>query len=71
MKIWIVCQLFAFILLLFVPAIAVMLFAALVIGGSAWFVGLGLVALALNAAVVWAKPVRGLIGRKLDSIARS
>jgi hypothetical protein len=70
MKLRIVVEVFAFILFLFLPSIAVMLFAGFILKSSAWFIGLGLPVLLVNGLATFLKPMRGLIGSRLDTIAR-
>ena len=54
---------------LFVPAIAVLLLVGLVTGQAWWFTVIGLPALIVNAAIVFAKPQRDRVWRWLRAIA--
>ena len=65
-----VLRIFAFMLFIFTPSIAVMLFAAFVLKDTWYFQMLGLPALIVNGLVTFVKPVRGMIGRKLNGIAK-
>jgi hypothetical protein len=65
----IAAKIFAFLNLLFVPAIAVLLLVAFVSGETWWFAFLGLPALFVNAVVVFARPQRQRIWRKVNRIA--
>ena len=69
MKLLAVFRIFALMLFIFTPAFSVMLFAAFVLKSDWWFQALGLPALIVNGIVVYAKPVRAIIGRNLKSIA--
>ena len=64
-----VFRIFAFMLFIFTPSIAVMLFAAFVLKDTWYFQMLGLPALIINGLATFVKPVRGMIGRKLNGIA--
>ena len=64
-----VIRAFAFVLFLFVPSIAVMLFAGFVLKSAWWFVALGLPVLLVNGAVCLIQPVRGFIGLRLKQMA--
>ncbi len=59
----------ALLTLLFVPAIAVLLLVALVTGQAWWFTLIGLPALFANAVIVFAKPQRDRVWRRLNAIA--
>ncbi len=59
----------AFLTLLFVPAIAVLLLVAFVIGQTLWFTFIGLLALFVNAVMVFAKPQRDRVWRRINAIA--
>ena len=65
-----VFRIFAFMLFIFTPSIAVMLFAAFVLKDAWYFQMLGLPALIVNGLATFVKPVRGMIGRKLNGIAK-
>ena len=65
-----VLRIFAFMLFIFTPSIAVMLFAAFVLKDTWYFQMLGLPALIVNGLATFVKPVRGMIGRKLNGIAK-
>jgi hypothetical protein len=64
-----VFRIFAFMLFIFTPSIAVLMFAAFVLKDTWYFQILGLPALLINGLATFVKPVRGMIGRKLDGIA--
>ena len=64
-----VLRIFAFMLFIFTPSIAVMLFAAFVLKDTWYFQMLGLPALIVNGLATFVKPLRGMIGRKLNGIA--
>jgi ABC-type nickel/cobalt efflux system permease component RcnA len=61
----------AFLILLFVPAIAVLLLVAFAIGQTLWFTFIGLLALFVNAVIVFAKPQRDRVWRRISAIART
>ncbi len=65
-----VLRIFAFMLFIFTPSIAVMLFAAFVLKDTWYFQMLGLPALFINGVATFVKPIRGMIGRKLNGIAK-
>lgn len=69
MKLLIVLRIFAFMLFMFLPSIAVMLFAGFVLQSNWWFQLLSLPTLLVNGIVAYAKPSRRKIGEKLRSIA--
>ncbi len=58
-----------FLILLFVPAIAVLLLVALITGQAWWFTVIGLPALLANAVIVFAKPQRDRVWRRFRAIA--
>ncbi len=58
-----------FLILLFVPAIVVLLLVALITGQAWWFTVIGLPALFANAVVVFAKPQRDRVWRRFRAIA--
>lgn len=62
-------QVLAFLTLLFVPAIVVLLLVAFVIGQALWFTFIGLLALFVNAVIVFAKPQRDRVWRRINAIA--
>jgi hypothetical protein len=62
-------RIFGFLMFIFIPAIAVLLFAAFVLKSSWWFQVLGLPALVFNGLFVCLKPIRRMIGQKVMSIA--
>ena len=64
-----VLRIFAFMLFIFTPSIAVMLFAAFVLKDTWYFQMLGLPALIVNGLATFVKPLRTVIGRKLNGIA--
>jgi hypothetical protein len=70
MKLVIVLRIFAFMLFVFLPAIGVTMFAAFILKSTWYFQWLGLPALFLNAVIVFAPPVRGMVGRQLGAIAK-
>lgn len=65
-----VVRLFAFILFLFIPSIAVMLFAGFVLQSSFWFTALGLPVLLINALAMFVQPAKSLIALKLIKLGR-
>ncbi len=69
MRILAILRIFAFMMFIFIPAIAVLLFAAFVLKSSWWFQVLGLPALVFNGLFVVLKPIRRMIGQKVRSIA--
>jgi hypothetical protein len=71
MKLIIVLRIFAFMLFLFIPSIALMMFAAFILKSTTWFQLLGLPALLINGVIVIARPSREKIGQKLRAIAMS
>ncbi len=70
MKILTVVRVFAFVLFLFLPSIAVMLFAGFILKTSFWFTVLGLPVLVVNGVVLFIQPVKSLIGLHLMKISR-
>ncbi len=66
-----VFRIFAFMLFLFTPSIAVLMFAAFVLKDTWYFQMLGLPALLVNGLAVLTKPARAMISRKLAGIAKS
>jgi hypothetical protein len=70
MKILTVLRVFAFILFLFVPSIAVLSFAGFVLHSTYWFKVLGLPVLIGNGAILFIQPVRSLIGLQLQKMAQ-
>lgn len=62
-------RVFALVTLLFVPAFAVLLIVAFVSGQTWWFAFIGLPALFVNAVVVFAKPQRDRVWRRVNAIA--
>lgn len=66
-----VLRIFAFMLFLFTPSIAVLMFAAFVLKDTWYFQMLGLPALLVNGLAVLTKPARAMINRKLAGIAKS
>lgn len=65
----IAARVFAFLTLLFVPSFAVFLLLGFIFGNSAWFGGLGMPVLLVNAVVVCAKPSRDFVWRWANRIA--
>lgn len=63
-------RVFAFLMFLFLPAIAVLLATAYLTDGSYWFVLLGLPALVANGLFLMVKPNRARIGAQLQAMAR-
>ena len=70
MTILTVLRVFTFVLFLFVPSIAVMLFAGFVLKSSFWFTALGLPALILNGLAMFVQPAKSLIALKLIKMGR-
>jgi hypothetical protein len=69
MKLFVVLRIFAFMLFVFTPSIAVMMFAAFVLKDTTYFQLLSLPALLINGLVVLAKPIKEKISIKIKSIA--
>ncbi|MFM9977776.1 MAG: hypothetical protein ACKVOP_06990 [Sphingomonadaceae bacterium] len=69
MQILVVLRVFAFILFLFVPSIAVMLFLGFVVRDTNYFVGFGLTTLLGNGVLLFLPPFRAMIGDHLQAIA--
>jgi hypothetical protein len=65
-----VFRIFAFMLFIFTPSFAVLMYAAFVLKDTWYFQMLGLPALIINGLALFVKPVRGMIVRKLESIAK-
>jgi hypothetical protein len=65
-----VFRIFAFMLFIFTPSFAVLMYAAFVLKDTWYFQMLGLPALIINGLALFVKPVRGMIIRKLESIAK-
>jgi hypothetical protein len=65
-----VFRIFAFMLFIFTPSFAVLMYAAFVLKDSWYFQMLGLPALIINGLALFVKPVRGMIIRKLEGIAK-
>jgi hypothetical protein len=64
-----VFRIFAFMLFIFTPSFAVLMYAAFVLKDSWYFQMLGLPALIINGLALFVKPVRGMVIRKLAGIA--
>ena len=71
MKILTVLRVFAFILFLFIPSIAVLSFAGFVLNSTYWFKWLGLPVLFANGAILFVQPIRSLIGLQLTKMGQS
>jgi hypothetical protein len=65
-----VFRIFAFMLFIFTPSFAVLMYAAFVLKDTWYFQMLGLPALIINGLALFVKPVRGMIVRKLAGIAK-
>jgi hypothetical protein len=65
-----VFRIFAFMLFIFTPSFAVLMYAAFVLKDTWYFQMLGLPALIINGLALFVKPVRGMIVRKLEIIAK-
>jgi hypothetical protein len=65
-----VLRIFAYLLFIFTPSIAVLMFAAFVLKDTWYFQMLGLPALFINGLATFVKPVRTGIKNKLESIAK-
>jgi hypothetical protein len=65
-----VFRIFAFMLFIFTPSFAVLMYAAFVLKDTWYFQMLGLPALIINGLALFVKPVRGMIIRKLEGIAK-
>jgi hypothetical protein len=70
MKLLAVARVFAFMMFLFVPSIAVLLFAGFILKSTAWFVGLGLPVLLANGIFLLFRPVRKQVSLRLNAMAR-
>jgi hypothetical protein len=70
MKILIVLRVFAFILFLFLPSIAVLSFAGFVLHSTYWFKVLGLPTLFVNGLILFVQPIKSLIGLQLMKMGR-
>lgn len=70
MKLLIVLQVFAFVLFLFIPSIAVMLYAGFILRSSFWFTALGLPVLVVNGIALFVQPLRSLIALRLTAMGR-
>ncbi len=71
MKILTVMRVFAFILFLFIPSIAVLSFAGFVLNSTYWFKWLGLPVLFANGAILFVQPIRSLIGLQLTKMGQA
>jgi hypothetical protein len=71
MKILTVMRVFAFILFLFIPSIAVLSFAGFVLNSTYWFKWLGLPVLIANGAILFVQPIRSLIGLQLTKMGQA
>lgn len=71
MKILTVMRVFAFILFLFIPSIAVLSFAGFVLHSTYWFKWLGLPVLFANGAILFVQPIRSLIGLQLTKMGQA
>ena len=65
MRLFTVLRVFAFILFLFLPSIAVLSFAGFVLNSTYWFKWLGLPVLFANGAILFFQPIRSLISLQL------
>jgi hypothetical protein len=70
MQLLIVLRVFALILFLFLPSIAVMLFMAFVVRDTGYFIGFGLITLIGNGLVLFVPIIKNAIGAHLNAIAR-
>jgi hypothetical protein len=71
MKLLTVVRVFAFILFLFIPSIAVLSFAGFVLNSTYWFKWLGLPVLFANGAILFVQPIRSLIGLQLTKMGQA
>ena len=67
----IAAKVFAFVNLLFLPAISLMVFVAFLGAETWWFAFIGIPALFANLVILLIKPVRKLVWLKLDLISRT
>lgn len=63
-------RVFAFILFLFIPTIAYLMFAGFVLNSTYWFKTLGLPLLIANGIILFVQPVKSLIGLQLQKMGR-
>jgi hypothetical protein len=71
MKILTAVRVFAFVLFLFLPSLAVMLFAGFVLHSSYWFTALGLPILLVNGIALFVQPIKSLIALQLIKMGRA
>lgn len=67
--VWVSFKVFAYLMFLFLPSIAVLLVVAFFVPGTVYFVGLGTTALVVNGLYFIRREKRATIGRKLQAIA--
>jgi hypothetical protein len=70
MKILTVVRVFAFILFLFIPSIAVLSFAGFVLHSTYWFKVLGLPTLLVNGLILFVQPFKSLVALQLIKMGR-
>ena len=71
MKIFTVFRVFAFILFLFLPSIAVLSFAGFVLNSTYWFKRLGLPVLFANGAILFVQPVRSFVALQFTKMGQA